>query len=624
MCGICGIWTGGRRADDQRVAAMMGAITHRGPDSDGRLRDGPLDMGMRRLRIIDLLGGEQPIHNEDRTIGAILNGEIYNFRALRRELTARGHAFATRSDTETIVHGYEEWGDEVLAHLRGMFAFALWDGRERRLLIARDRFGKKPLYYARTGGELLFASEIKALLAAGVSSDLDPLALEAVLDLRYVPTPRTMFAAVRQLPAGHLMAVDAAGPRVRRWWRLDYQPKHAVTLEEAEAETERLLRESIELRLVSDVPLGCFLSGGLDSSVLLALMTEISGGPVETFSVGFAKGWASDELPAAALVAGAFGARQHAFRLGPVDFLELLPTAIWHRDEPLAEPSEVPLLALSRRAREHVTVVLSGEGGDELFGGYPKYRVDRLVAALARVARPALARGGYRRALDRLPLPRRLRLLLGLLGLPEAADRWPAWFGAELGARHGAIAPRTALQWALSDRPAGLAGLDAMMALDVDTYLVDNLLVRGDKMTMAASIEGRMPFLDHHLAEYVARLPMSMKAVPRETKVLTRRIARRLLPAELVARPKVGFAVPVASWFRGELGRAAEELLVSEGARRRGIVPVAHARRLLRRHRGGVDFGKELWTLLNLELWSRVFLDREPPEELAERLRAAV
>jgi asparagine synthase (glutamine-hydrolysing) len=611
MCGICGIR--GHAAGAPRVAGMLAQIVHRGPDADGQLTADGVALGMRRLSIIDLAGGDQPIFNEDGAVGVVFNGEIYNFAELRRELEAAGHSFRSRSDTEVLVHGYEQWGEALLPRLRGMFAFAIWDARTERLLIARDRFGKKPLYYARRDGELVFGSEIKSLLSAGVSSDLDDAGLADYLALRYVPAPRTMFRAVRQLPPGHLMTVDAGGTRIRRWWRLEYGPKLEAGLDEAAAACEDLVRDAVGARLVSDVPLGCFLSGGLDSSTLLSFMAELSDQPVRTFSIGFDPGWASDELPHAASAARAFGARHHEVRMGADEFLSLLPTAIWHRDEPLAEPSEIPLLRLSRLAREHVKVVLSGEGGDELFGGYPKYRVDLALARAGRGARALVGARGVARIAASQRLPRKARLAVGVMGLADPAERWAAWFGADRQAGLSG-ASRRPLGERLASLPRDLAPLDRMLALDVETYLADNLLIRGDKMTMAASVEGRMPLLDHHLAEYVARLPPSLKADPRTTKIVMRRIAASRLPADLLARKKVGFAVPVASWFRGELGAVAERLLLGETARRRGLVPPEEVRGVLARHRSGrYDLGKELWSLVNLEVWARVFLDGEDP-----------
>ena len=599
---------------------MLDAIVHRGPDGDGRFDRPGLALGMRRLAIIDLAGGDQPIFNEDGSVAVVFNGEIYNFRELRDELEHRGHRFATRCDTEVLVHGYEQWGDDMLHRLAGMFAIALWDEGRRRLLVARDRFGKKPLYYSRRGGEVVFGSEIKALLAAGVSADLDDAALQDYLALRYVPAPRTLFRSVSQLPPGHKMVISDDEFDVQRWWRLRYDPKPAITLTDAAAEVEDLMRTAVERRLVSDVPLGCFLSGGLDSSTVLSFMSELMDEPVRTFSIGFDEGWTSDELPAARSTAQAFGTRHHETRLGPDEFLRLMPAAVWHRDEPLAEPSEIPLLALSRMASEHVTVVLSGEGGDELFGGYPKYRVDALLDRAGRPARALVgehrlhAMAGWHR------LPRRARMAVGALATADRGERWPAWFGADrlAGLSTNGVRP---LDSALADIDADLDGgldpLDRMLALDVETYLVDNLLVRGDKMTMAASIEGRMPLLDHDLAEYAARLPGNLKASPRHTKIVIREVARRRLPASLLSRKKVGFAVPVGSWFRGTLGDALERTILGPEARPDPMVDPERVRRALALHRAGrYDFGKELWSVLTLDVWARIFLDGVEPASI--------
>ncbi|WP_395309805.1 asparagine synthase (glutamine-hydrolyzing) [Mycobacterium sp. AMU20-3851] len=596
---------------------MLESIAHRGPSGEGRFGRSGLAMGMRRLAIIDLTGGGQPIFNEDGSVAIVFNGEIYNFRELRADLERHGHRFTTRCDTEVIVHGYEQWGDGVLDRLAGMFAFALWDENRRRMLVARDRFGKKPLYYARCGEEVVFGSEIKALLAAGVSADIDDTALQQYLALRYVPAPRTLFRSVRQLPAGHKMVLSDSGIDIQRWWRLRYISKPAITLNQAADEVEDLMRTAVARRLVSEVPLGCFLSGGLDSSTILSFMTELTDSPVDTFSIGFDEGWSSDELPAARATARVFGARHHETRLGPNEFLQLMPTAVWHRDEPLAEPSEIPLLALSRMAREHVTVVLSGEGGDELFGGYPKYRVDALLDSAGQPARALLGERPLHALADWHRLPRRVRMAIRALATDTPAERWPAWFGADrlAGLSSDGVRP---LDPVLADLDAGLDPLDRMLALDVESYLVDNLLVRGDKMTMAASIEGRMPLLDHDLAEYVARLPVRHKVSPFQTKIVIRQIAQRRLPAMLLSRKKVGFAVPITSWFRGDLGDALERLWFGPTARPEPLIEPDRIRRALALHRTGrYDFGKELWSALTLEVWARIFLDGAEPSSLS-------
>lgn len=615
MCGICGLWTGHDPVDG-RLDRMLTAIHHRGPDGEGRFCRPGLALGMRRLAIIDLAGGDQPIFNEDGSVAVVFNGEIYNFRELRTELERTGHRFATRCDTEVLVHGYEQWGDEVLDRLVGMFALALWDESRRRLLVARDRFGKKPLYYSRTGRGVVFGSEIKAVLAAGVSADVDDGALQDYLALRYVPAPRTLFRNVRQLPPGHKMIVSDEGVELRRWWRLHYEPKHAVTLCEAAEETENLMRTAVERRLVSDVPLGCFLSGGLDSSTVLSFMSELMTEQVRTFSIGFDEGWTGDELAAARSTAQTFNTSHHETRMGPEEFLRLMPAAVWHRDEPLAEPSEVPLLALSRMASEHVTVVLSGEGGDELFGGYPKYRVDGLLESAGGPARAALGEDRLFKLAEWHRLPRRARLAVAALATADPGERWPAWFGADrlAGLSSDIARPFDAL---LDGLDTDMERVDRMLAVDVESYLVDNLLVRGDKMTMAASIEGRMPLLDHELAEYVARLPARLKASPRRTKIVVREVARRRLPAELLNRKKIGFTVPVAPWFRGNLGVALERLTLSPEARSDPLVDPARIRRALALHRSGrYDFAKDLWSVLTLDVWARIFLDGADPTDL--------
>jgi asparagine synthase (glutamine-hydrolysing) len=615
MCAISGIWRGSNltAGDDERIGDMLQTIAHRGPDGDGRLDQPGLAMGMRRLAIIDLTGGDQPIYNEDRSVGVVFNGAIYNFRELRADLERQGHRFVTRADTEVLVHGYEQWGDDMLHRLAGMFAFALWDQRLRRLLIARDRFGKKPVYYSQRGDELVFGSEIKALLAAGVPADLDDAALEQYLALRYVPAPRTLFQGVRQLPAGHKMVASDDRLVVERWWRLDYGPKLPSDLPKAADDIEDLMRVAVERRLVSDVSLGCFLSGGLDSSAVLSFMAELSSEPVRTFSIGFDQGWAPDELRAARSTARAFGTHHHETRLGPDEFLRLVPTAVWHRDEPLAEPSEIPLLALSRMASEHVTVVLSGEGADELFGGYPKYRADALLAGAGRAGRAIVGERRLRELASWHRLPRRARMAVEALATADPRVRWPRWFGADsqAGLSSDDVRPLDSVLDRLDDSSDPL---DRMLALDVESYLVDNLVVRADKMMMAASIEGRMPFLDHDLAEYAARLPAELKASPRRTKIVLREIARRRLPKSVLSRKKIGFAVPLASSFRGGMGDALERLTLGPEARPDPIVDPERIRKALVLHRSGrYDLGKELWSILTLDVWARLFLDgREP------------
>lgn len=617
MCGICGIWSSHELTPETgRLDRMMKAIQHRGPDGEGQFLRPGLALGMRRLAIIDITGGHQPVFNENRSVSVVFNGEIYNFRELRTELERCGHRFATRCDTEVLVHGYEQWGDDMLHHLVGMFALALWDENRRRLLVARDRFGKKPLYYSHAGGDVVFGSEIKAILAGGVSTEVDDAALQDYLALRYVPAPRTLFRHVRQLPPGHKLTISNDGIAIQRWWRLLFDHKSTVTLAQAADEAEDLMRTAVERRLVSDVPLGCFLSGGLDSSTVLSFMSELMDEPVRTFSIGFDGNWANDELAAARSTAQNFRTRHHETRLGPDDFLRLLPTAVWHRDEPLAEPSEIPLLALSRAAREHVTVVLSGEGGDELFGGYPKYRVDSLLDRAGRPARAVLGQRRLHRLAEWHRLPRRARMAVAALGTANPGERWPAWFGADrmAGLSPDGLQPLDSL---LSSIDADLDPLDRMLALDIESYLVDNLLLRGDKMTMAASIEGRMPLLDHELAEYAARLPASLKASPRHTKIVIREIARRRLPPELLNRKKIGFAVPVASWFRGRLGVALDRLTLGPDARHDPLVEPERIRRALALHRSGrYDFGKELWSVLTLDVWARIFLDGTDPSSL--------
>jgi asparagine synthase (glutamine-hydrolysing) len=607
---------------------MCSLITHRGPDEDGFF-DGPgVALGMRRLKVIDLSTGRQPLRNEDGSVVVVFNGEIYNFRELRTRLEAKGHQFATRSDTEVIAHAYEEFGDAFPKELAGMFAIALWDQRRRRLILVRDRFGKKPLYYTQSATEVAFASELKCLLAAArLSRELDPAALDQYLGMGYVPAPRTILRDARKLPAGHLLVFEAGALTVSPYWRLEplsaEHPNPTSSLAEQADQLEALLTAAVEKRLVSDVPIGAFLSGGLDSSVVVAVMARLMREPVRTFTIGFDEPGFS-EAPTAERTAHALGTDHRQLVLRP-DFEQLLPVIAWGLDEPLGDPSIVPTYYVSRLARERVTVCLTGDGGDELFAGYQRYsralaehRYDRLPAGVRKLAGslssvlPAGTRGKQR--LARLPLGWMDRYAASMVTfpLPARADLYRASWRSNLG-RPTAEAHFTSLLNEARRSPL----LTALQWTDVQSYLADDILVKVDRMSMLNSLETRAPILDHLVAEWAFRLPPSSHHDGRSAKRVFREVARRLVPDEILHRPKMGFGVPLRAWLRGPLRELSRDALLGNGLARRDWFEPVRLRQLLDRQLSGqFDYAYRVWHLICLELWAQSFLDR-PAADLA-------
>jgi asparagine synthase (glutamine-hydrolysing) len=624
MCGFAAWFDpAGRPPDPDALAAAAGTIAHRGPDDAAFHEEPGLGFAFRRLSIVDLSGGAQPLSNEDGTVWIAYNGEIYNHESLRRELEAKGHRYRTHSDTETIVHAYEEWGDACVERLRGMFAFAVWDRRRRRMLLARDRVGIKPLYYTRWGGAWIAASEIKALFAfPGVPRTVRRSALVEHLTLRYVASPATLFEGIEKLEPGHIMAIDADGATRRRFWSVAYEPKHELDDTQALAELETRLTESVRLRLMSEVPLGALLSGGVDSSVVVAIMSRLLSRPVQTFAVGFDAPGPYSELPYARRVAEHLKTEHRDIVVGARDLLRELPVLVWHQDEPVSEPAAIPTFLVSRLARQTVTVVLTGEGGDELFAGYPKYAADplaRRLAALPRMVRDPLLGGGA----DRLPFAfRKLQVVARSARFRDESERMASWFAGLAGEERarllspalraedhlGAASFRAALAASSARRP-----LDRMLDADLRVWLPDDLLMKMDKMSMAASVEARVPLLDHPLIEWAARLPDRFKVRGMDGKVLLKRLARRLVPPEVVDRRKVGFTVPLAPWFRGPLRALLRDTLLSPACIGRGYYDPHVLRAYVDDHiEGRRDRSRELWTLLTLELWHRAFVDRVP------------
>jgi asparagine synthase (glutamine-hydrolysing) len=635
MCGIAGIVDmKGRPVDAGLLGRLCDKLAHRGPDAEGYHVDGPVGLGQRRLSIIDLSGGAQPMGNEDGTAWITYNGEVYNFLGLRPALEARGHRFATRSDTEVVLHAFEEYGPRCVEMFRGMFAFAIWDAKARTLFLARDRVGKKPLYYAVAGGQFVFASELQSLLAhPAVSREPDPAAIDDYLTYGYIPAPGTAFRDVFKLPAAHRLTLtvppEGGGDvalRPEPYWGLEYGPKLDLDEPEAEEQLLEVLTESVRLRMVADVPLGALLSGGIDSSLVVALMSRLSDRPVKTFSIGFQEK-EFDELPYARLVADRYGTEHHELVVRP-NALEVLPTLVRHYGEPFADSSAVPSYYVSRLTREHVTVALNGDGGDESFAGYERYYASGLADGYRRIPGPLRARViEPLAALIPDSLPRRNRLRQAKRFLEAAAQpaarrylNWVTYFSpsqkGELYAPefresldgHDAAGWLTGLhEGALG---AGLGRLDAVLWTDVRSYLPYDLLVKMDVASMAASLEARSPLLDHRLMEFAARLPDRLKLRGATSKYLLRKVARKLLPGQNLSRRKMGFGVPVGDWLRGELRPLIDDVLLSPRAAARGLFRADAVRRLAREHLDrSRDHTPRLWSLLWLELWYREFID---------------
>jgi asparagine synthase (glutamine-hydrolysing) len=633
MCGIVGIVNLNPRetVDEARLKGMRDVLRHRGPDGEGLWIDGPVGLGHRRLAIVDVAGGAQPMTNEDQTVWLVYNGEIYNHAALRPGLEARGHRYQTRSDTETILHLYEEEGERCVERLQGMFAFAVWDRREGRLLLARDRLGIKPLYYARTERELLFASEIKPILAAGgVRPAFNEAILPEFLATRFVSGEETFFRGVRKLLPGRTLSWSLAGGlRTRRYWRLPLGVvEDSRTLEEQGEAVRARLEGVVRSHLMSDVPLGLFLSGGLDSSALAGLMARMTREPIHTFAVGLDEPDAN-ELAYARLVARSVGARHRDVTVTRQEFFDALPTLVWHEDEPIAFPSSVLLNFVSRLARDHVKVVLTGEGADELFLGYNWYRVTAWNERLGRpywALAPASLRGLTRGLIRRLPWSLRRyagRSFLALERDPRALfcepfATFPEVLQQDILADTSLLARREPYaEWLRTYAEARGGTLDRMSRADLETYLVE-LLMKQDQMSMAASIESRVPFLDHEFVEHITTLPARFKVRGWRTKAVLREAVRDVVPRAVLRRRKMGFPVPVGRWLRGASWPLVEELVLSPRALGRRLFEPAALRRLAEDHRAGVDqHGDRLWLLLTLELWHRIFVDGEDPSAVA-------
>jgi len=626
MCGIVGIvgQNPGERLDEARLKRMRDVLRHRGPDGEGLWMEGPVGLGHRRLAIVDVAAGAQPMANEDESVWIVYNGEIYNHAALRPRLEACGHRYRTRSDTETILHLYEEEGPRCVERLEGMFAFAVWDRARERLLLARDRLGIKPLYYAWTGQELVFASEIKAILAGNtVRPAFNTAVVPEFLANRFVAGAETFFRGVSKLQPGCTLTWSRAdGLEERRYWSVPTEIDDAGALPDVAREVRTRLEAAVRSHLMSDVPLGVFLSGGLDSSGLAALMAPMTTEPIRTFSVGFADADAN-ELGYARLMARTVGAVHHDVTVSPAEFFDALGQLVWHEDEPIAFTSSVPLYFVSRLAREHVKVVLTGEGADELFLGYNRYRVTAWNARLGRVYErllPPALRASVRSWVGRQPFPLRryaARTFLALEAEPRALfcenfAVFPTALQRGLLADAALLAARDPYREALRAYADGAGDtLERLSRADLQTYLVE-LLMKQDQMSMAASIESRVPFLDHRFVEFAAALPARLKVRGWRTKAVLRTALRDLVPREILTRRKMGFPVPVGRWLRGPFWPLVQELVLGRRALGRGLFQPAALRRLAEEHRtGAAEHGDRLWLLLNLEVWQRIFLDGE-------------
>ena len=626
MCGIVGIVRNGKQSVDQAlVSRMCEAIRHRGPDEDGFFFNNHVGLGMRRLAIIDLSSGQQPIHNQDRSAWIVFNGEIYNYLELREKLEKLGHKFYTNSDTEAVIHAYDQYGSDCPKHLRGMFAFAIWNESTEELFLARDRVGKKPILYAQVNGDFVFGSEFTALLLhPSITREVDTVAIDHYMSFMCVPAPMTAYKAIRKLEPGHSLRLRKGEIKIEQYWRPDFTKKVAISEREAGEQAIKILRDAVKVRLMSEVPLGAFLSGGIDSSAVVALMSEESSEPVKTFSIGFEEQDFS-ELHHARRIAEHVGADHHEFIVKP-DALEVLPLLVEHYGEPYADSSAIPTYYVARETRKHVTVALNGDGGDESFAGYERYAAMRLAERYHRI--PALLREGVvQQAIALIPSSetkrsraRDVKRFIEAASLPKVERylRWVSVFNTDakqdLYSNNFANETESSSVKKLLDpwfvRANGTGIIDATLEADIMTYLPNDLLVKVDIATMAVSLEARSPFLDHHVIEFAASLPENLKLRGLTTKYLLKRVLKKLLPAENLDRRKMGFGVPIGHWFRGQLQPFLRETLLSEKSLKRELFKPEVVKQMVELHtRGERDHSHQLWTLLMLELWFQRFID---------------
>ncbi len=641
MCGIHGIYRfDGQRVEPAMLTAMGDRTVHRGPDDEGQYVDGPCGIAMRRLSIIDLAGGHQPISNADDSVWIVCNGEIYNFRELRAELQGMGFTFKTGSDSEVLLHAYDAFGDDFVLRLNGMFDFALWDRRRRRLLIGRDRIGVKPLYVLQDAHRLAFATEAKALLALpGVSAELDTAQLPGYLHLGYVAAPGSMFKGIRKLPPATLLSIENGEVKEWRYWRLPAGIDRSLSEAEWRERVRARIEESVRMQMVSDVPIGAFLSGGVDSSAVVGLMARHSDQPIRTYAIGFEGGEAEalyNELPYARQVSRLFGTEHHEIVVKP-DVVDLLPKLLWHMDEPIADTAFITTFLVSEFARKDVKVILSGVGGDELFGGYRRYLGGHYAQRFQQL--PGVVRGLMSSVARRLPSDRHsgllntLRLAKGFIATAEMSpdERYRSYLqvlGRET-VNSLLCAPSTAFAADSLTQAFAAAGsqddLNRMFAVDAETQLPDDLLLLTDKMSMAVSLECRVPLLDHELVELAAAMPASIKVKGGRLKHLMKDSLSDLLPADILDRKKRGFGTPMGAWLKRELAPVLKELLSPRVVAQRGLFRHDVIAGLMNDHEANRSDGTDaLLSLMNLEIWSRIYLDRREPGDVAAELKSYI
>ncbi len=622
MCGICGLsHSTNQKPERTLLEKMNAAIAHRGPDSDGFHVDAGVGLAMRRLAIIDVSGGDQPIANEDESVWIVFNGECYNYPEMRAELERRGHQLTTKSDTECIVHFYEDEGDECVKRLRGMFAFALWDEKKKRLLLARDRLGKKPMYYSIQNGTLYFGSELSAVLTAlPYKPEINLEAIDLYLSLQYVPDPLTAYEGIFKLPPAHTLVWENGQLHIQRYWDYTYQPKFTASEDELAEELRARLRDAVKMRLLSEVPLGAHLSGGIDSTIIVALMSEFASGPVKTFSAGFEE-QNFTELPFARAVAQKYSTDHHEFTLTYGDIPATLEKIASHFGEPFADASAIPLYHLSVLTRQHVTVALNGDGGDEDFAGYQRYWLDGFANAYARAPRfltrsliPSIANLFP----DNADRPVGQSLINGLKRLEQIPEidrrasilRWGSYFSPRQRSQLWKPEFRFNLnnaQTLLANQFDSVEGsyLDKTLYTDLHTYLPGDLLVKADRMTMAASLEGRSPFLDHEIVEWSARVPDQLKVKGRSGKYLLKKAFAKEFPESIKGRGKQGFGIPVSAWFRGPLYDWSKQMLLADGSPLHKWLDRDALKQIIDEHQSGrVDHGKRLYALAMLGVWA--------------------
>lgn len=623
MCGITG-WInlnggGGTHHSEAVLHGMCERMTHRGPDSEGLWLDERVALGMRRLSIIDLAGGSQPVYNEDRSVVVVMNGELYNYREVRADLEKLGHQFGSHSDTEILPHLYEEYGEAMLDHINGMFVFALWDKTREKLIVARDRFGEKPIYYGVFDGRLIFGSEPKVLLANPlVKPELDLDSLRQYVSFDYVPAPKSIYKGVSKLPAAHLLTVEKGEIKTRRYWNFSWAKTSKGSIDNAAAELRDLLADAVRMRLVADVPLGILLSGGVDSSTVAAFSTQFSTEKVKTFSIGFEED-SFDESKYARMVATHLGTEHYEERLSVEKAADLISEIGTWLDEPLSDGSLIPTLLLSRFVKKYVTVALGGDGGDEIFAGYPMYFAHKVARAYARVPK-ALRAGVIEPVVASLPVSSKN------LSFDYKAKRFVAASKFDLVTRHhsyfGSFAvdaqPRLFTDDVLANSngdiyrgPSDLLAIcdaesdvERMQFLDINYYMAEDILTKVDRASMAVSLEVRAPFLDPRIAEFAARIPLDYKLKRNHGKHILKRAVAPLLPKEILDRPKKGFGIPIADWLRGRLNPLMRELLAEKRLREQGLFNPDYVARLITEHESNAaSHHKELWTLLVFQLW---------------------